>query len=97
MGFIVLLLTGCSDPPVVHGTVQNIWGTAIEGAEVRMEGINDPQLTIADGSFSFPAKDGVLRFRADAGGHIYDVETISFDLTSEAAQTVMVFSGVFEI
>jgi hypothetical protein len=80
---IILLAWGCADAPVIAGKVQDIWGKPLEGAEVRMQGEDSPARTGVDGKFSFPAKAGELSFRADAGGHIYEVEKLVYDPEAE--------------
>ena len=86
----LLLLTGCADDPVITGKVQDIWGNPLEGAEVRMKGEDSPARTGTDGQFSFPAKEGELSFRAEAGGHIHEVESLVFSPESEESPPLVI-------
>ena len=80
---------GCSDPPVLNGTVLDIWNKPIEGATVYINGIEEPQVSQSNGSFSFVLEDfgeQTIRLRTEAKDYISDVETTVFSKESEEVE-----------
>ena len=65
------ILFACSTQPLVEGTVHDIWNNPIEGAEVLMENVDQPNTTNSAGAFSFPITEGkTMRFRASKEGFV---------------------------
>lgn len=72
------ILFACSTQPLVEGTVQDIWNKPIEGAQVLMENVEQPNITNSSGFFSFPIIDGKnMRFRATKEGFVPAVGEVS--------------------
>lgn len=70
-------LVACSDPPQLTGTVTDIWGTPIPGAEVQLEGVVESVKTGADGTFVFEnVPTGKRRVMADKVGYIKSVDDL---------------------
>lgn len=87
---MLLTLSACKDPPTVDGKVQDIWGKAISGATVQMEGA-EPTESTDGGAFSFPQGEGPIRFVAGKEGYIKNTLKIMppADPEAEVAEIVI--------
>ena len=77
------LLFACSGAPQVQGTVVDIWNNPISGAEVYMDNGGEPTESSSSGSFSFPAQEGNMRFRAQKEGYMGGVTQSSYKKDAE--------------
>ena len=82
---LVALLTACSDPPTMVGTVKDPWGHAVAGATVQLEDVVEQVSTDPNGAFSFPRVTGKRRIQVGKEGYIRTMETwgLPADLESE--------------
>lgn len=71
---LVSLLTACSDPPTMVGTVKDPWGQPLAGATVQIEDVVEQATTDASGAFSFQRVTGKRRIQAGKDGYIRTVE-----------------------
>lgn len=69
---IVALLAACTTPPQIAGRVVDIWGSPIEGAMVKAEGLAVRPRTDAYGRFALPLVEGTLQIQAGRKGYIQD-------------------------
>ena len=84
----ILLFFACSSSIKITGNVTDIWNKPIGDVSIKMEGLEEAQISDANGDFVFTLPketDGTLRFRADHEKYIYDVESIVYskDLPKE--------------
>lgn len=86
---MLLSLGACKDPPTVDGKVQDIWGNAISGATVQMEGA-EPTESGDGGVFSFPQSEGPIRFVAGKDGYIKNTLKIMPPADPEAVVPEMI-------
>ena len=80
---LLFLFFACSTESKVTGTVQDIWSQPIESVEVRMQNVEEPTTTSADGIFSFAATEGRMDFRAEKDGYIPNIGTVSYQKGEE--------------
>lgn len=70
-------LVACSSPPELHGTVNDIWGQPLAGAQVHIEGVTETATSDAAGAFVFKTvPEGQRRIMAGKPGYIKDVNDI---------------------
>ena len=72
---LVALLSACSDPPTMAGTVKDPWGHAVAGATVQLEDVVEQATTDPNGAFSFPRVTGKRRIQVGKEGYIRTMET----------------------
>lgn len=76
-----LLFFACSSSIQITGNVTDIWNKPIADVSIKMEGMEEAQISDSNGNFVFTLPedtDGTLRFRADHTKYIYDVESIVY-------------------
>jgi hypothetical protein len=79
-------LFGCSSNPVINGMVLDIWNNPINGASIKVDGIEEEQISDANGEFKFVLEDyenHEVRLRAAKVKFIHDVEILAFDTEEE--------------
>ena len=76
---IFFLFTACTNPPMLEGSVTDIWNKPIADAQVKFEGSDEqPRKTDRSGKFSFPAKEGKSVFVASKKGYIHTKQNALF-------------------
>lgn len=75
---IALLTVGCTPSPDLSGRVVDIWGSPIEGAVIRIDGVGKRPVTDAYGRFALPSASGTRTLTAGREGYIQDDQQVEF-------------------
>lgn len=74
--FAPLLLAACAEPPTISGTVTDIYGTPVEGAQVMMQGVTEHEMTDAAGQFTMAMRQEPMQLMAGKDGFIRGLATV---------------------
>lgn len=74
----LLLAVACGDPPTLAVQVNDVFGTAVSGAQVKMDGSTDTFTTDADGAAQVTGvgAGSTVELMAGAEGYIHDFKSV---------------------
>ncbi len=78
-----LLLVACSDTRVLHGKVNDVWGTPLADATVVIEGVVERYRSDSAGKFEIDTESQVTRVMAGKAGYIKGIEAVAPALEGE--------------